>query len=130
MTNRDIYEVFTDALDVTNRALDKNRGSGFYGTLISAWDKFLDGHKAGVAIYDEEPDKPFDYFTLRYLNGKFEILSRGKSAHDTEWKVSREYLQSVADDPQKYIDNPAKLDLEWLKSRLPESARNMLKKAS
>jgi len=92
------------------------------GPLISAWDKFLDGHKAGVEIYDEDPNKPFDYFTIRYLNKKFEIVSRGKSEHDTEWKVSREYLQSIVDDPQKYIDNPTKLDLDWLKHRLPDAA--------
>jgi hypothetical protein len=129
MSKKDIYELFTGALDVTNRSLEKNRDSGFFGALISAWDKFLDGHKAGVAIYDEDPSKPFDYFTIRYLNEKFEILSRGKSEHDTEWKVSRDYLQSIVDDPKKYIDNPAKLDLDWLKERLPDAASSMLKKA-
>ncbi|MEJ2514142.1 MAG: hypothetical protein P8080_06080 [Gammaproteobacteria bacterium] len=130
MTSRDIYELFTDALDTINKSLKENRGSGFYGTLISAWDKFVDGHKAGVAVYDKKPDEPFDYFTLRYLNGKFELLARGKSEHDTEWHVSRDYLESLADHPQEYIDNPAKLDLDWLKSKLPESAQQMLKKAS
>lgn len=130
MTKQDIYELFTGALDVTNRALKENRDSRFLGTLISAWDKFLDGHKAGVEIYDEDPKKPFDYFTIRYLNEKFEIVSRGKSEHDTEWKVSREYLQSIVDDPQQYIDNPTKLDLDWLKHRLPDAASSMLKKVS
>jgi len=133
MTNKDtkdIYELFTEALDVTNRSLEKNRGSGFYGTLISAWDKYLDGHKAGVSIYDEDPAKPFDYFTIRYMKGKFEIQSRGKSEHDTEWKVSRKYLKSLADDPQTYIDHPAKLDIDWLKDRLPDAAMSLLKKAS
>ena len=129
MTEKDIYTLFDDAMGVTNKAIKKNRDATFFGPLISAWDKFLDGHKAGVAVYDEDPEKPFDYFTIRYLNGKFEILSRGKSEHDTEWKVSREYLQSVVDEPQKYIDNPSKLNLDWLKARLPDSAQAMLKKA-
>lgn len=130
MAERDIYDLFTDALDVTNRSLKENRDAGFFGKLVSAWDKYMDGHKAGVAIYDKEPKHPFDYFTIRYLNGKFEILSRGKSEHDTEWKVSRKYLQSVTEEPQKYIDNPLKLDLDWLKDRLPDAAAGMLKKAS
>ena len=127
---KDIYDLFTGALDVTNRSLEANRETKFFGTLIGAWDKFLEGHKAGVAVYDENPDQPFDYFTVRYANGKFQLQSRGKSEHDTEWKVSRRYLQSLVDDPQAYIDNPAKLDIDWLKNRLPDSAASLLKKAS
>lgn len=130
MTSKDIYEVFTKTLDVTNKSLEKNRDRSLFKPLIAAWDKFLDGHRAGVEIYDSDPKKPFDYFTIRYLNKKFEIVSRGKSDHDTEWKVSREYLESVADNPQKYIDNPAKLDIDWLKHRLPDAASSMLDKAS
>lgn len=130
MNARDIYDLFTQSLDVTNRAIDENRGEGVYGALISAWDKYLDGHKAGVAVYDEDPDQPFDYFTIRYANGKFELQSRGKSEHDTEWKVSRGYLQSLVDDPQAYIDHPAKLDIDWLKDRLPDAAASLLNKAS
>jgi hypothetical protein len=118
-----------DALDVTNRALEAHRDSGFMKNLVAAWDKFLDGHKAGVAIYDSDPDQPFDYFTIRYLNKKFEILSRGKSEHDTEWKVSRDYLQSIVDNPQEYIEHPSKLDLDWLKDRLPDAASDFFKKA-
>ena len=129
MTSKDIYTLFTDALDVTNKALEKHRDSGFMKGLVAAWDKFLDGHKAGVAIYDEDPEKPFDYFTIRYLNEKFEILSRGKSEHDTEWKVSRDYLQSIVDNPQEYIEHPSKLDLDWLKDRLPDAASDFFKKA-
>lgn len=125
MTERDIYQLFDAALGVTNKALEENRDSKILGTLISAADKVLESHKAGVEIYDEDPSKPFDYFTIRYLNGKLEIVSRGKSEHDTEWKVSREYLQDVADNPQKYIDNPAKLNLDWLKARIPDGARAM-----
>ena len=130
MNTKDIYELFTTALEVTNKSLETNRGSGIYGALISGWDKYLDGHKSGVAIYDDDPAQPFDYFTVRYLKGKFEILSRGKSEHDTEWKVSRKYLESLADNPQTYIDHPAKLDIDWLKDRLPDSAASLFKKAS
>jgi hypothetical protein len=130
MSNRDIYDIFTKALDVTNQSLEKNRESGVFKPLIAAWDKFLDGHKAGVEIYDKDPKEPFDYFTIRYLNKKFEIVSRGKSEHDTEWKVSRDYLESIVDQPEKYIDNPAKLDLAWLKHRLPDAASSMLDRAS
>ena len=130
MADQNIYDLFKGTLDVTNEALEKNRDSKVIGTLFAAADKPLSGHKAGVEIYDEDPDKPFDYFTVRYLDGKIELYARGKSEHDTEWKVSKNYLQSVVDDPQKYIDNPTKLNFEWLKVRLPDSARSLLDKAS
>jgi hypothetical protein len=34
------------------------------------------------------------------------------------WKVNVSYLQQVVDNPQEYIDNPAKLDFDWLRDRL------------
>jgi len=130
MNDRDIYELFTKALTVTNESLRENRGSGVYGALLSAWDKYLDGHRAGVAVYGDDPDQPFDYFTIRYMHGRFELQSRGKSEHDTEWKVSRDYLRSVADNPQTYIEHPSRLDIDWLKERLPDAAASMLKKVA
>ena len=130
MPNKDTYQLFMDGLDVINRSLDENRDKGVYGKLIAAFDKFVDGHVAAAGVYQDDPKTPHDFFTIRYLKGRFELVERGKGEHDTEWKVSTEYLQSLVDDPQKYIDHPARLDLEWLKHILPDSASSLFSKAA
>lgn len=122
------YDLFMEALDVTNRALEANRGEGVYGELLEVLDEHLDGHRAAVALYEEDPAEPFDYFTIRYLDGRFELLERGRGEHDTEWKVSREYLASLGEDPETYIEDPWRLDLDWLADRLPDSVKGLLER--
>jgi hypothetical protein len=130
MADANAYQLFIDALDVINRSLAANRDKGVWGKLIGAFDKYIDGHHSAVAVYDENPSAPFAYYTIRYLGGRFELVQQGKGEYDTEWKVSRDYLKSVVDDPQKYIDHPAMLDLDWLKSILPDKAASLFAKVA
>lgn len=128
MSNPSTYQLFMDALDVTNRAIDANRGQGAWGKLFDAVDEHLEGHRAAVGVYDDDPAEPFDYFTIRLLDGRFELVERGRGEHDSEWKVSRDYLQSLVDDPDRYIEHPIRLDLDWLTDRLPDSVEHLLER--
>jgi len=116
-TSDDTYTLFMGALDVVNEALEQNRDSKVFGFAIKTAEKNLSGQRLGVAIYADEPSSPFDYFTLRFTEGRFELYSRGKDEPDIAWKVSQDYLKDLVEHPQKYIDNPVKLDLDWLKDR-------------
>ncbi|MBD8524322.1 hypothetical protein [Pseudomarimonas arenosa] len=130
MTHQDSYQLFMDALDVVNRSLKANRGQGIYGKLIEGFDKYLNGHVSAVGVYGEDPKHPYDYFTIKYLDGRFELVERGKGEHSTHWRASKRYLESLVDDPQTYIDHPAKLDFDWLKTILPDSMASLFKKAA
>ncbi len=130
MAHNDTYKLFMDALDVVNRSIEANRDEGVYGKLIEGFDKFADRHVSAVALYGEDPAHPYDYFTIKYTAGRFELVERGKGDHDTEWKVSKEYLVDVVENPQKYIDHPAKLDLEWMKHALPDTVSSLFKKVA
>ena len=33
---------------------------------------------------------------------------------DKQWNIKRSYLEEVAKDPDSYIENPAKLDWDWM----------------
>ena len=126
MDNRERYDLFMEALDVTNRALETNRGEGVYGKLLEIFDEHLEGHRAAVAVYDEDPAEPFDHFTIRFLDGRFELVERGKGEHDTQWKVSTDYLRSLRDDPEKYVEHPTRLDWDWVTDRLPDSINSFV----
>lgn len=117
-TAPDTTSLFTRALNVINAALAKHGGDTPYAQLIAASEKVLSDRNLGVAVYESDASAPFDYYTLRFRNGAFELLSRGKQEPDAAWKVSRDYLQGVVDHADEYIEHPAKLDWDWLKSRV------------
>lgn len=116
--NANTYDLFMGYLDVVNRALDEHSDTPVIGQLLSLMNKLSEGRKFGAAIYKTDPQSPFDYFTVRVANGQVELDSRGKDNPDIDWRISQDYLAEVNAEPERYVKNPAKLDLDWLKSRL------------
>lgn len=120
--SHDSYDMFLGALDVLNKSMDNFRDKPVLKDLLALVDGQTAGRKFGVAVYADDPEKPFDYYTIRLHNKRFEMVSRGKDAPDIDWKVSTEFLQDINDNPQDYISNPLKFDLDWLKHRLSDAA--------
>jgi hypothetical protein len=118
MPEGDAITLFTNALNVINTALEKHAQDTPYRQMLEASSKVLADRDLGVAIYEDDPDAPFDFVTVRFANGRFEIVSHGKRDPEVSWKVSRDYLRSVVDDADRFVEQPWKLDWEWLKSRL------------
>ncbi len=114
----DTVTLFTDALNVTNAALAKHKDSLPYKPLLQASEKILGDRRIGVEVYDRDPSSPFEYFTIRFREGAFEFVAHGKREPDVAWKVSRSYLEKITESPEDYVENPAKLDWDWLKSRV------------
>lgn len=116
--SRDATTLFTRALNVINAALEKHANDTPYAQLLSASEKLLADRNIGVAVYESDASAPFDYYTIRFRDGAFELVSRGKQEPEAGWKVSRAYLEGVVENADDYIEHPAKLDWDWLKSRL------------
>lgn len=115
---KNTYDLFMGYLDTVNEALDEHAETPVIGQILSLMEKVGSGRKFGAAIYKSDPKSPFDYFTVRLADGKFELDSRGKDNPDIDFRVSQEFMVNVNENPQKYIDNPALLDLDWLKTRI------------
>jgi hypothetical protein len=118
MADQRTTTAFTQALNTINMALDRHSGELPYKQIIAAGEKLLGDRRLGVGVYKDEASKPYDYYTLKFENGAFQIVSHGKEDTDLSSVVSKAYLEDVAQNPERYIDKPYKLDLEWLKSRL------------
>ncbi len=118
----DSYDLFLGALDVINDALSALRDKPVIKDIISLMDKQAAGSKFGVEIYSSDPDAPHDYYTIRANKQRLELVSRGKDSPSIDWKVSTDYLRDINENPQKYIDNPLKLDIDWLAHRLRDAA--------
>ena len=126
MTNtgneKDSYEQFMGALEVTNDALTELRDTPVIKSIVELMDKQAEGRKFGVAVYENDAENPHDYFTVRMHNSKLQLASPGKDAPDIDWTVSMHYLRDINQNPKKYIEDPWKLDVEWLKNRLQSGA--------
>jgi hypothetical protein len=110
--------LFTQYIDVVNRALGEHRNDIPYKQIFTVGEKVLGDRKLGVAVYKNDPENPHHHFTITLDGGTFKILETGKGEADIVWKVRDDHLENVVENPQEFVDRPAKLDLDWLQKRL------------
>lgn len=110
--------LFAEAIATMNKSIEANKTKTPYKQIFAASEKLADGITVGVAVYKDDPNNPFDYYTVRYEGGRIDLVAHGKEDHDIGWKVSHGYLEKLAEHPDEYIQNPVRMDLDWLKDRL------------
>jgi hypothetical protein len=118
MIDLDTNALFTQYLNVVNRALATHRDEFPYQQMISASQAALRDRRIGVAVYKDDPQHPHDWFTIRMDNGELAVLEHGKADPDITWRVKQRHLTTVTEDPDEFVEHPVKLDLDWLKTRL------------
>jgi len=111
------YEkVFQQYLEICNRAIEKNKGTFPYTEIWGARFKTLETEATlHATVYD---DRPKVAFMLRLTKDmKIEIVEKKIiPPEEDEWPFTYQYLKRVVDNPQEYIDHPAKLEWGWLKT--------------
>lgn len=115
--NKDTEEyekVFQQYLEICNRAIEQNKSKFPYTEIWGARFEALESEAVLQAIvYD---DRPKVAFTLRLTKDmKIEIVEKKPVPAPDEWPFTYQYLKRVVDNPQEYIENPAKLEWGWLK---------------
>jgi hypothetical protein len=124
VTDLDDNALFAQALHVMNRALDRHREDFPYKQILEGFEKFFDGKTFVAALYKSDASSPYAHFTVRFEEGRFDLVSEGKRGEaDLRWSVSRDYLQRIVEDPKPFVEHPEKLDWEWIKSRLGIGSR-------
>lgn len=100
---------------VCNAAILKNAGRFPFKQILSAAERHDGGRKVAACVKGrcEQP------YILVLKNGAIEIVhglytDEYLDVCDTVWHVSRDYLDDVVSHADQYIDNPARLDWEWL----------------
>jgi hypothetical protein len=120
------YFRFVQALNILNAALEARRDMPAWRNFLNDCERELSGVNLGVAVYDADPEQPYDFYTIRLNQGVFVIVSRGVNTDEIAWRVSRSALEDLVSRPGVYIDDPSRLDLSWLRRRLrrrPQEAR-------
>ena len=117
------YFRFVQALNILNAALEARRDMPAWRGFLSDCERELAGVNLGVAIYDQDPERPYDFYTIRLNEGVFVIVSRGVNSNEIAWRVSRSSLDDLVSRPAQYIDDPSRLDLTWLRRRMRRRPR-------
>jgi hypothetical protein len=110
------YErVFQQYLEICNRAIEQNKNkfpyTEIWGTRLKA---LKDEMEIEAIVYD---DRPKAAFMLRLTKDmKIEIVKKKTLPPEDAWPFTYQYLKRVVDNPQDYIENPAKLEWGWLKT--------------
>ena len=111
----DYEKVFQQYLEICNRAIEKNKSKFPYTEIWGARFKALEAEATlHATVYD---DRPKVAFKLRLTpDMKIEIVEKKPVPSEDEWPFTYQYLKRVVDNPQEYIENPARLEWGWLKT--------------
>lgn len=110
------HTLLTNMLRVANRAIAAHAAESPWRELVARSSERA-SPVFGVAIFEEEPDRPVDRSALRLHDGRLEVVP-GRSDAATDWRVSVDFLRDVASHPDGYVADPRKLELGWLAERL------------
>jgi len=109
------YEkVFQQYLEICNRAIEQNKDKFPYTEIWGAQVRAMkEEMKVEAIVYD---DRPKAAFMLRLTKDmKIEIVEKKALPPEEAWPFTYQYLKRVVDNPEDYIENPAKLEWGWLK---------------
>ena len=107
--------LFQEYLRICNEALAVNKGCVPYYCVMEEIENRLNSHAIQVAIYDKDKLHPEASYDLIIQDHKLTAKPPHKKPQvKCPWLISRQHLEDVTAHPQVYINNPAKLDWEWL----------------
>ncbi len=110
----DSGDLFQKYLEVCNRALEANRGRFPFKQILGAAKKQAAPRNVEVCIIDDHPEAAYViHMDQDRIAGKLHEACVNCKC-DGRWRVRRSYLEEVIKNPQTYIDNPAKIDWEWM----------------
>lgn len=115
--------LLTDTLGVINRSIEAHRDTSPSREIVAKTSGPRGARLFAVAVCEGDPEQIVDHYTIRAHEGRFEMVEHGRSAPATDWRVSVETLRGIVEKPDRYLNDPRKLPLDWLEVRLGIRAR-------
>lgn len=101
-------------VDVCNRALMFNKDRFPFKQILCGAQAEEAGKKIEVTISDLSA---IPSFVFEIEKGQILLKDHGNCVDcncDRKWSVPVEYLKKIAETPDMYVQNPAKIDWEWM----------------
>lgn len=108
-------KLFEAYLDICNEALEKNKDSFPYKQLWEAAHRVMHEKAVHVAIYDDTPKATYE---LKLSDNHIDSCELKENKNIEPWHLTTSYLQKVVEHKDEYINNPAKIDWDWLRSEI------------
>ena len=107
--------LFKQYLKICNQALDENKNRFPYNHLWDAAQKLMEDEIVQISIYD---DRPKIAYCLQFKDHHIEAVKVSTTDKSDSCCINMSYLEQVVEEPEKYIENPAKIDWDWLRNNL------------
>lgn len=106
-------DLFSQYLDVCNQALQANKNRFPFKQILKVAQESQNQKTIAVHIID---DQPSIQYAIQLKDNKIDGNPHDckHCQCDGKWRVTKSYLQNVINNPQRYIDNPAKINWEWI----------------
>ena len=99
-------------LDVCNAVISTNRDQALLNQLWQTLEDYINDERMVISLLDDrEKGRHLLQFKDRQIHCKDDMPPEEASV----WHLRYSHLQYVVDHANEYKDNPAKLDLSWLK---------------
>lgn len=106
--------LFQQYLDVCNHALEANKDNFPFKYIIEAARKSADSRTIEVRVID---DRPSADIMIRMEPDKITAEDHKACPNcrcDAKWSVNKSYLLDVVNNPDIYIQNPARINWDWM----------------
>ena len=108
-------QIFQKYLEICNQAIEKNKSKFPYTQIWGERLKLLEEEmKIQAIVYDDRPK--ISYMLRLTKDMKIEIVDKKTIPPEDAWPFTYQYLKRVVDNPNEYIDNPARLEWGWLQT--------------
>jgi len=112
--SQEYEQVFQQYLEICNRAIEQNKNKFPYTEIWGARLKTLENEmNIHAVVFDDRPK--LAYILQLTKDMKIKIVEKKIIPPEDSWPFTYQYLKRVVDNPQEYIENPAKLEWGWLK---------------
>lgn len=107
-------DLFAQYLEICNQALQESKHKFPFQQILGAARRVNSSRKTEVFVIEDRPQSTY----VLSVNDKGIAAEPAASSDNCdcqgEWRVARSYLEDVIQNPQKYIENPAKINWDWL----------------
>jgi len=118
----DQEDLFKSYIDICNRALEKNKDRFPFNCILNGIKNIGKATPVRVKIIDDTCQPQFHlqlkdgeiHYDITNCQNICQSCHVGCGAGKNLWSVKASYLEDVVQNPMEYIENPAKLDWEWV----------------
>lgn len=114
-TQEEIDALFRQYVMICNQALQAHAHEFPYKQIWNAVERLQSSKPVDLTIYDDEPQH---HYKVSLQDHHIDLVQDEEDETHQGWKLNTSYLRRVVENPEEYINQPARLDWDWLKDRV------------